>query len=66
MLATCRIVLVMAFVRSQRMMRWAVHIARMGDMTNAQKIFFGKPEGKRPLRRPSLGIKITLKWMLRK
>jgi len=33
-------------------MRWAAHVARMGEMINAYKIFIGKPEGKRPLRRP--------------
>jgi hypothetical protein len=26
-----------------------MNIARMGEMRNAYKIFFGKPEGKRPL-----------------
>jgi hypothetical protein len=26
--------------------------ARIGDMRNAYKILIGKPEGKRPLRRP--------------
>jgi hypothetical protein len=27
-------------------------VARMGEMRNAYKVLVGKPEGKRPLRRP--------------
>jgi hypothetical protein len=30
-------------------MRWQRHVARMGDMRNAYKNLFGKPEGKRSL-----------------
>jgi hypothetical protein len=33
-------------------MRWAGHIARMGEKRNAYRLFVGKPEGKRPLGRP--------------
>ena len=32
--------------------RWAVHVARMGNMTGAYKLLVEKPEGKRPLGRP--------------
>jgi hypothetical protein len=32
--------------------KWAGHVARMGETRNAYKIFLGKPEGKRPLGRP--------------
>jgi hypothetical protein len=35
-----------------RMMRWAGHVARMGEMRNAYRILVGMPEGKRPLGRP--------------
>jgi hypothetical protein len=35
-----------------RRMRWAGHVARMGENRNAYRILVGKPEGKRPLRRP--------------
>jgi hypothetical protein len=38
-------------IKSRRM-RWAGHIARMGETRNAYKILVGKPEGKRPLGRP--------------
>jgi hypothetical protein len=27
-------------------MRWAGHVALMGEMRNAYKMLFGKPEGK--------------------
>jgi hypothetical protein len=35
-----------------RRMRWAVHVARMGEVSGAYNIFVGKPEGRRPLGRP--------------
>jgi hypothetical protein len=33
-------------------MRWAGHVARVGEKRNAYRILVGKPEGKRPLGRP--------------
>jgi hypothetical protein len=33
-------------------MRWAGHVARIGEKMNAYRILVGKPEGKRPLRSP--------------
>jgi hypothetical protein len=38
-------------VIKSRRMRWAGHVACMGEM-NAYKILVGKPEGRRPLGRP--------------
>ena len=38
--------------RIQRRMRWAGHVARMGEEREAYRVLVGKPEGKRPLRRP--------------
>jgi hypothetical protein len=35
-----------------RGMRWAGHVARMGDKRNAYRLLVGKPEGRRPLGRP--------------
>jgi hypothetical protein len=35
-----------------RSMRWAGHVARMGDNKNAYRLLVEKPEGKRPLERP--------------
>jgi hypothetical protein len=39
-------------IKSRRM-RWAGHVARMGENGNVYKILMGKPEGKRPLDRPT-------------
>jgi hypothetical protein len=51
-------------IKSRRM-RWAGHVARMGETRNSYRILVGKPEGKRPLGRPSHrwvdNIKIVLK-----
>jgi hypothetical protein len=33
-------------------MRWAGHVAGMGENRNAYRILVGMPEGKRPLGRP--------------
>ena len=33
-------------------MRWAGHVARMGEETGAYRFLVGKPEGRRPLGRP--------------
>jgi hypothetical protein len=35
-----------------RRMRWAGHVARMGEKMNAYRLLVGKPEGRRPLGRP--------------
>jgi hypothetical protein len=35
-----------------RRMRWAMHVARMGEKRNAYRLLVGKPEGRRPLGRP--------------
>jgi hypothetical protein len=33
-------------------MRWAGHVACMGEERGVQRVLVGKPDGKRPLRRP--------------
>ena len=33
-------------------MRWAEHVACMGEERGAYRVLVGKPEGKRPLGRP--------------
>jgi len=38
-------------VKSRRM-RWAGHVARMGEGRGMHRVLVGKPEGKRPLGRP--------------
>jgi hypothetical protein len=42
------------FVRvvKSRRMRWAGHVAFMGEEWGAHRVLVGKPEGKRPLARP--------------
>jgi len=35
-----------------RRMRWAGHVARMGERRGVYRVLMGKPEGKRPLGRP--------------
>jgi hypothetical protein len=39
---------IIRMVKSRRM-RWARHVARMGERQNTYRILVGKPEGKRPL-----------------
>jgi hypothetical protein len=50
-------------IKSWRM-RWAGHVARMGEGRNVYRVLVGKPEGKRPLGRPRRrwedGIKMDL------
>jgi hypothetical protein len=36
-----------------RRMRWAGHVAQMGEKRNAYRLLVGKPEGRRPLGRPT-------------
>jgi hypothetical protein len=36
-------------VIKSRRIRWARHVARMGDVRNSYKILIGKSEGKKPL-----------------
>jgi hypothetical protein len=38
-------------IKSRRM-RWAGHVARMGEGRKLYKVLVGKPEGKRPLGKP--------------
>jgi hypothetical protein len=51
-------------IKSRRM-RWAGHVARMGEGRNVYRVLVGKPEGKRPLGRPRSrwedGIKMDLR-----
>jgi hypothetical protein len=51
-------------IKSRRM-RWAGHVARMGEGRNVYRVLVGKPEGKRPLGRPRRrwedGIKMDLR-----
>jgi hypothetical protein len=42
-------------ITKSRRMRWAGHVARMGDNRNAYRLLVGKPEGKGPLGRQRRG-----------
>jgi hypothetical protein len=42
---------IIRIIKSRRM-RWAGHVARMGEKGNAYRLLVGQPEGKRPLGRP--------------
>jgi len=51
-------------VKSRRM-RWAEHVARMGEGRGVHRVLVGKPEGKRPLGRPRRRWEDDLKMDLR-
>jgi hypothetical protein len=42
---------IIKIIKSRRM-RWAGHVAQMGEKRNVYRLLLGKPEGKRPLGRP--------------
>jgi hypothetical protein len=42
---------IVRIIKSKRL-RWAGHVARMGEKRNVYTLLVGKPEGKRPLGRP--------------
>ena len=41
----------MGVIKSRRV-RWAGHVARMGEEREVYRVLVGKPEGRRPLGRP--------------
>jgi hypothetical protein len=45
-------------------MRWAGHVARMGEGRNVYRVLMEKPEGKRPLERPRRRWEDGIKWTL--
>jgi hypothetical protein len=42
---------IIRIIKSRRM-KWAGHVARMGEKRHRYRLLVGKPEGKRPLGRP--------------
>jgi hypothetical protein len=48
-----------------RTMRWAGHVARMGDGRKVYTVLVGKPKGKRPLVRPRRRCEVGIKMDLR-
>jgi hypothetical protein len=51
-------------VIKSRRMRWAGHVARMGEGRSVYRVLFGRPQGKRPLERHRRRWEVTLKWTL--
>jgi hypothetical protein len=52
-------------VIKSRRMRWAGHVARMGEGRCVYKVLVGRPEGKRPLGRPRSRWEDNIKMDLR-
>jgi hypothetical protein len=52
-------------VIKSRKMRWAGHVARMGEGRGAYRVLVGRPEGKRPLGRPRRRWEDNIKMDLR-
>jgi len=52
-------------VKSRRM-RWAEHVARMGEDRGVHRVLVGKPEGKKPLGRPRRRWEDNIKMDLQK
>jgi hypothetical protein len=50
-------------IKSRRM-RWVVHVTCMGEGRNMYRVLVGKPEGKRPLERPTCRQKMGLECIL--
>jgi transcription termination factor 2 len=48
-----------------RRLRWAGHVARMGEGRSVYRVLVGRPEGKRPLGRPRRKWKYNIKMDLR-
>jgi hypothetical protein len=55
---------IIRIIKSRRM-RWAGHVALMGEKRNVYRILVGKPEGKRPRGRPRRTWEDNIKMDLR-
>jgi hypothetical protein len=51
-------------VIKSRRMRWAGHVARMGEGRGVYRVSVGRPEGKRPLGRPGRRWEDNISWTL--
>jgi hypothetical protein len=52
-------------VIKSRRMRWAGHVARMGEGRSVYRVLVGRPEGERPLGRPTRRWEDNIKMDLR-
>ena len=55
--------IIVRVIKSRRM-RWAGHVARMGEKRGVYRVLVGKPEGKRPMGRPRSGWEDNIKMNL--
>jgi hypothetical protein len=55
---------IVTVIKSRRL-RWAGHVARMGEGRGVHRVLVGKPEGKRPLGRPRRRWEDNIKMDLR-
>jgi hypothetical protein len=53
-------------VIKSRRLRWAGHVARMGEGRGVYRVLVGKPEGKRPLGNPGVDERIMLGCIFKK
>ena len=53
-------------VIKSRRMRWAGHVARIGERRGVYRVLVGKPEGKKQLEEPGVDGRILLRWVFRK
>jgi hypothetical protein len=56
----------MITVTKSRKIRWAGHVARMGDRRDAYRVLMGRPWGKRQLGRPRCRWEDNIKWVIKK
>jgi hypothetical protein len=55
---------IVSVIKSRRL-RWAGHVARMGEGRGVYRVFIGRPEGERPLGRPRRRWEDNIKMDLR-
>ena len=52
-------------IKSRRV-RWAAHVAHMGERRSVHRVLVGKPEGKIYLEDPGIDRTIILRWVFSK
>jgi len=52
-------------VIKSRRMRWAGHVAGLGESRGVHRVLVGKPEGKSHLEDPGIDGRIILRWIFR-
>jgi len=59
------IIIIIIIIKSRRM-RWAGHVARMGEDRGVQRVLVGKPEGKSHWEDQDVDGRRILRWIFRK